>query len=205
VDILSLHKKPWTGHYEVFVREFRAEPAKVIFESEPVPAIGGLEPAQKGQVLVTPEIVRRTVWERALAGSGFVAQNDTSFGWNPKCGMARQAASRDEVYDILGHAARFFNESGVRFWKMAPHGELASTGLCLAQPGAEYVVYAPTGGIFTVNLSRAKNRTLTVRWYDPCKGRFHPTGRIVGGDTAEQFTPPFEGNAVLHLHPATRQ
>jgi hypothetical protein len=205
VDILSLHKKPWTGQYEVFVKEFRTEPALVVFESEPVPSIGGLEPAQEGQELITPEIVLRTVWERALAGAGFVAQNDTSFGWNPKCGMAAQAALRDEVYDIIGHAARFFNESGVRFWQMAPHGELASTGRCLAQPGVEYVVYAPAGGAFTVNLSAAKDKLLAARWYDPRTGRFHPADQITSGNTAHQFTQPFKADAVLHLYPATKQ
>ncbi len=205
VDILSLHKKPWTGQYEVFVRQFRAEPALVVFESEPVPSIGGLEPAQEGEILITPEIVRRTVWERALAGAGFVAQNDTSFGWNPKCGMARQAALRDEVYDIVGRASRFFNESGVKFWEMSPHEQLASTGRCLSQPGVEYVVYAPTGGAFTVDLSAAKDKPLAPRWYNPRTGRFHPADQITGGNKAHQFTPPFEGDAVLHLNSVPQQ
>jgi len=204
VDILSLHKKPWTGQYEVFVKAFRAEPAMVVFESEPVPSIGGLEPAQKGEVLITPEIVRRTVWERALAGAGFVAQNDASFGWNPKCGMAAQKALRDEVYDIVGYAARFFNDSDVRFWQMAPHGELTSTGRCLAQPGVEYVIYAPTGGAFTVDLSAAPDKLLAVRWYSPLTGRSCPATQIAGGNTTHKFTPPFEGDAILHLSLAIR-
>jgi hypothetical protein len=205
VDILSFHKKPWMGQYETFAREFRTKPARVIFESEPVPAIGGLEPAQQGQELITPEIVRRTVWERALAGAGFVAQNDTSFGWNPKCGMAKQIALRDEVYDILGHAARFFNRSGVRFWEMTPHGELTGVHCCLAQPGVEYVVYSPMGGAFTVDLSTANNKTLAVSWYDPRRGEFHAAGQVIGGNAAQQFTPSFDGDAVLHLRLATKQ
>lgn len=199
VDILSLHSLPWTGHYKMFVKEFQTEPTRVVFESEPVPAIGGWEPAQQGRPLTTPEIVRRTVWERALAGAGFVAQNDTSFAWNPKCGIAVQARLRDETYDLLGHAARFFNQSGVAFWAMAPEGKLSSTGMCLAKPGVEYVAYAPTNAGFTMNLEAAKDKSLAVRWYDPRTGRFRPSGIVSGGNAAQTFTPPFPGDAVLHL------
>ncbi|MEK7754982.1 MAG: KR domain-containing protein, partial [Acidobacteriota bacterium] len=38
VDIISLHGKPWTGHFARFEREFKAEPARVVFETEPVPS-----------------------------------------------------------------------------------------------------------------------------------------------------------------------
>lgn len=85
VDILSLHKQPWAGYYETFVKEFRAEPARVILESEPVPSIGGMAPPQPGAPVITPEIVRNTVWERALAGAGFVAQNDTILNVRNSC------------------------------------------------------------------------------------------------------------------------
>jgi hypothetical protein len=183
----------------LFVKAFRAEPVRVIFESEPVPAIGGLEPAQQGQPVITPEIVCRTVWERALAGAGFVAQNDTSFAWNPRCAMATQAKLRDEVYDCIGHATRFFNQSEVRFWLMAPHPELAGTGICLAQPGFEYVVYAPAGGEFTVDLTAADGKTLSGRWFNPSTGESQLTGDFSGSSTRQRFVSPFPGDAVLFL------
>jgi hypothetical protein len=113
--------------------------------------------------------------------------------------MAKYAKSRDAAYDLIGHAASFFNGSGVRFWEMAPHGELSSTGICLAQPGVEYVVYAWTGSVSTVDLAAAKCKTLKVRWYDPSRGQFHLAGRIDGGNGSQQFIPPFQGDAVLHL------
>jgi hypothetical protein len=196
VDILSFHKQPWTGHYATFVKEFRAEPVRVIFESEPVPSFGSPESSDGGTV--TLDVLRHAVWERTLSGSGWVAQNDTSFGWATKCGMAKDATLRDEAYDVIGHAVRFFNESNVRFWEMAPHGELASTGICLARPGAEYVVYTPTGSAFSVDLAVAKGNTLKARWYNPRQGRFFLTNKIAGGGS-ERFTPPFQGDAVLHL------
>jgi len=196
-NILSLHKTPWTGHYATFAKEFLAEPVRVIFESEPVPSFGRPQPGSKDDV--TLDMLRTAVWERTLSGTGWVAQNDTSFGWAPKSAMVRFTKRRDAAYDLIGHAARFFNESGVRIWKMAPHGELTSTGLCLAQPGVEYVVYAPTGEAFTVDLAAAKGKTLKVRWYDPDRGQFHQAENILGDNSAEQFVPPLKGDVVLHL------
>jgi Putative collagen-binding domain of a collagenase len=196
-DILSFHKKPWTGHYATFVKEFRTEPVRVIFESEPVPSFGDPQPTNGSGVSL--DELRAAVWERALSGCGWVAQNDTSFGWAPKSAMAGQVKLRDAAYDLIGYAARFFNESGVRFWKMAPHGELTSTGFCLAQPGVEYVVYTPTSSVLTVDLTAAKDKTLKVRWYDPRRGRFGRAEKIDGGSSSRQFTPPFGGDAVLDM------
>jgi hypothetical protein len=197
-DILSVHSR-WTGYAARLEKEFQAEPARVLVETEPVPSLGGLEPAQKGRPLITLAVLQATVWERALTGTGFVAQNDTSFGWDPRMAMAKHAQFRDQAYDVLGHAARFFNQSGVTFWEMAPASHLSSTRLCLARPGVEYVVYAPEGGAFTVDLSAAKGKQLAVRWYDPRKGAFQAGDRIGGGADAQAFTPPFSGDAVLHL------
>ena len=36
---------------------------------------------------------------------------------------------------------------------MTPQNALSSTAYCLANAGKEYLVYAPSGGTFTVNLS----------------------------------------------------
>lgn len=197
VDILSLHKQPWTGHYETFVREFRAKPVRVIFESEPVPSFGNPERTSDNDISLS--VLRAAVWERIMSGSGWVAQNDTSFGWNPKSGMAGYAKLRDRAYDLIGHAARFFNQSGVRFWNMMPYSELASTGICLAQPGVEYVIYSPEGGSFTVDISAGKGRAFSVQWYNPRNGEFQVEEKLIDGSCVRNFTPPFKGDAVLHL------
>jgi hypothetical protein len=55
------------------------------------------------------------------------------------------------------------------------------------------------GKAFTVNLAPAKNMTFIVRWYDPRTGQFHDAGRVMGGNAAQSFTPPLEGDPVLHL------
>jgi len=78
-----------------------------------------------------------------------------------------------------------------------PHGELASTGFCLADPGREYLVYLPQGGEVTVDLS-AVSRTLDTEWMHPVEGtvvRVEPTA----GGGRRILKAPFPGDAVLHL------
>jgi hypothetical protein len=113
--------------------------------------------------------------------------------------MAGRAAARDRAYDLAGHCARFFNSGDVRFWELEPRGTLASTGVCLANPGREYVVYSATGEPFTVDLAAAGNTTLDARWYNPRTGRFQPAAAVAGGHRV-RFTPPQTGAAVLHVH-----
>jgi hypothetical protein len=65
--------------------------------------------------------------------------------------------------------------------------------------GAEYLVYAPAGGSFTVDLTAmAKERKLAVEWFNPSTGAVivkHP----VDSGSSQRFTPPFPGDAVLYL------
>jgi len=191
VDVVSLHPKGWTGQSAVFVRGFKVRPPKPYLYSEPVPEFDGDQP--------TLAEVRRSVWETALAGAGWVNQNDPSFGWDPRAAISARAAARDRAYDYAGHCARFFNQSGVRFWEMAPAGKLASTGLCLARAGEEYVVYSPTGDRFTLDLSAQRNARFAMRWFDPRSGEFHRANPVSAGELNTAFTPPFAGDAVLHL------
>jgi len=191
LDVVSLHPQGWTGHFATFQAGFRALPPKPYLYSEPVPEFDGQTPPL--------ETLRRSVWETALAGAGWVNQNDTSFGWNRRAAMAARAAIREEAYAAAGHCARFVNSGQVRFWEMAPHGELASTGVCLAHPGAEYVVYTAAGGRFTVDLSAARGTALQGEWYNPRTGETTGGLAVAGGDAAAPFVPPFDGDAVLHL------
>jgi len=69
----------------------------------------------------------------------------------------------------------------------------------LANPGKEYVIYAPGGERFTVDLSGTNGRTLSTRWYDPTTGKAVAGDKISGGSAAQPFQPPFDGDAVLHL------
>lgn len=73
-----------------------------------------------------------------------------------------------------------------------PRDSLSSTGVCLAQTpsgGAEYLIYAPAGGSFTVNLSAMeRSRTLAVEWLNPATGAVMTEKAIPGGSSARRFT-----------------
>ena len=191
VDIVTYHGK-WTGRFADFARGFEQRPARPYLFSEPVPSFDGTTP--------TLEAVMRCCWETALAGAGWANQNDTSFAWDRRTKMAARAEARGAAYDLAGHCARFFNASGVGFAAMRPMGRLSSTGLCLAQPGVEYVAYAPKGSAVTLDLGDAKGATFSVRWYDPGSGSFVIADPPIGGGGRRTFVPPFQGDdAVLHL------
>jgi hypothetical protein len=191
VDAISLHPQGWAGQSGRFVTGFRARPAKPYVNSEPVPEFDGTTP--------TLDEVRRSAWETALAGASWVNQNDTSFGWDRRSRMAEMARGRDDAYAIAGHCARFFNRSGVWFWTLEPRGDLASSGLCLARPGEEYVVYVPASEGVAVDLSDTVGRWLAVRWFDPQTGRMSRNTLVPGGSLQQRFVPPFQGDAVLHV------
>jgi hypothetical protein len=99
----------------------------------------------------------------------------------------------------FGYARGYANR--INLAAMVPHGELASTGYCLANPvaqGAEYLLYLPQGGTVTVDLS-ATSETLTVEWFDPSTGQTSPGGTVAGGSLVS-LPAPTDGDAVLYLH-----
>jgi hypothetical protein len=79
---------------------------------------------------------------------------------------------------------------------MTPHQELASTGYCLADPGGEYLAYQPRSGAFTVDLAPGAYQ---FAWFEPRAGKVAQTGNTEAGKGESEFTPPFEGDALLHL------
>jgi hypothetical protein len=87
--------------------------------------------------------------------------------------------------------------------RVRPRRSLSSTRHCLAQTpaaGAEYLIYAPSGGPFTVDLSAMPgSRMLAVEWFNPGTGVRIPQGTLRAGAAAQSFTPPFGGDAVLYL------
>jgi len=84
---------------------------------------------------------------------------------------------------------------------MTPQGTLSSTGHALASASSahpEILVYAPSGGTFTVDLSKSSGRA-DVEWMNPTTGGRSRGADVSGGGT-RSFTPPFEGDAVLYLN-----
>ena len=78
-----------------------------------------------------------------------------------------------------------------------PRGDLASTGYCLA--GTDYLVFLPAGGGVSVDLSSTAG-TRSVEWFNPANGQTMMGGTVTGGSRVD-LTAPFDGMAVLFIHP----
>lgn len=120
----------------------------------------------------------------------------------PAKGICPSPDPRYEKFrENLGYIAKYSRK--LNLLNVMPDGALSSTGYCLAQtssPGAEYLVYAPAGGPFTVDLSAMpSSRRLTVEWFNPATGATIGNASVPSGASSQPFTPPFSGDAVLYL------
>lgn len=160
---------------------------------------------------VQDQNLRGYIWENITQGAeGVVFMDPYEVYWqgspvrNTCLSPANQVCTGvDPKYDnfrsSLGYAQQYVN-ARMDLLKATPQGSLASTGFCLADnaaTGAEYLVYAPSGGTFTMNLS-ATTRALNVEWLNPATGGTTSGGAISGG-TTKSFTAPFSGDAVLYI------
>ena len=122
---------------------------------------------------------------------------DTQITWvDHLTGLSRLDPKWDPVRLSMGYARRFALRMDLA--RAVPHGELASSGYCLAQPGVEYLVYLPEGGDVTVDLSAGEG-SFVAEWFDPTAGATARTLTVPGGGE-QALTAPFEGDAVLSLH-----
>jgi hypothetical protein len=79
---------------------------------------------------------------------------------------------------------------------MLPSITMSSTGFALANPGAEYLVYAPAGGSFNVELIAG---AYSYEWFSPTSAKIMSTGSVTAAGGNQSFTAPFPGDAVLYL------
>lgn len=197
LDVVTLHND-WIGNFWIFQKGFESTPAKPYFQTEPVPEWNGREP--------TIEQIRRGVWERVLGGSGWVNQNDVSFGWNPHAPSAKLRKELLEAYGYAGHAAKFMHAYGLDFASMRPDSSVASSGIALVRPGSEYVAYAPHGGGWIwIDLGVTAPTAVELRWFNPRSGAYgNPSTQTISGIT--KLPTPDGKDWVLHLRltpPAT--
>jgi hypothetical protein len=160
---------------------------------------------------------RAFVWKNFTAGNSALFMDPYLMPWTSN-GNVRNTPSGctsgplctgvdprwDAVRKNIGYMLDYAN-SKLALDKVVPQSSLASTGFCLAYAapsGAQYLVYAPSGGPFTVNLS-ATTATLNVEWLNPSTGQIAAPSTVTGGGT-RSFTTPFSGDAVLYIaDPAT--
>jgi hypothetical protein len=119
---------------------------------------------------------------------------------NPVGSVCQSVDARwNNFRDNLGYILTYSRKLNLA--AVSSQGSLSTTGYCLAQTpatGAEYLVYAPSGGTFSVDLS-ATTRVLNVEWMNPSTGAITSVGVVTGGSSSRSFAPPFSGDAVLYL------
>ena len=109
--------------------------------------------------------------------------------WEPTPGNA------DAIRKNLGYARRFAEH--MNFGAMKPRPELASSGYCLANPGAEYLIYqANSGEPVSVELMAG---TYHYQWFNPATGLTAGSARLEAREGKREFKAPFEGESVLYL------
>ncbi len=104
----------------------------------------------------------------------------------------------DNVRDTMGYIRGYADRMNLA--AMTPQGKLSSTSHVLASAHSanpEFLVYAPSGGKFTVDLSNNSGR-FAVEWMNAATG-VKTDGAEVSGGATRTFTPPFGGDAVLYL------
>jgi hypothetical protein len=140
---------------------------------------------------------RTWVWKSFTRGENpiFMDVWDCSPWWYPgDCNRAAWPSLRQN----LGYAAEYAHR--INLAAMTPQPALASTGYSLAHAAvqaAEYLVYLPTGGEVTVDLSATPGE-LQVEWFNPESGVATAGSPITGG-ASRSFTAPVGGDAVLYL------
>ena len=102
---------------------------------------------------------------------------------------------REPVREAMAQTLRFAAEMDMG--RMLPTNSLSSTRYCLADADQEYLVYQPESGQFRLNLTGARG-PFSVEWFSPATGE-KVTGCSFPGGHPIDFTPPFAGEAVLHL------
>jgi hypothetical protein len=87
---------------------------------------------------------RAWVWKSFLRGLNSIFMDGTP----PLSDQGLVLAEDAEIRVAMGETRKYAERMDLA--AMVPHGELASTGYCLASPGYEYLVYLPSGGSATV-------------------------------------------------------
>jgi hypothetical protein len=154
---------------------------------------------------------RNYAWENLLTGNQvlfmdpylvYYPRQSRNLCDAPLNGIGSAPDSRWENFrNNLGYLVKYSRKLNLA--NVTPQAKLTSTRFCLAQTptaGAEYLVYAPSGGSFTIDLSAMPNsRQLTVEWLNPATGESVFQNPIPTGSSSHSFALPFDGDAVLYL------
>jgi hypothetical protein len=158
-----------------------------------------------------PQKNRNYAWENFTSGNQvlfmdpylvYYPRENRNLCLSPVNGIGSRPDPRwDNFRNNLGYLLQYSRKLNLAY--VTPRSSLCSTRFCLAQTppaGAEYLAYAPGGGAFTMDLSAMPNsRRLAVEWFNPADGATLIKDSIAAGLSAQSFSPPFSGDAVLFL------
>jgi hypothetical protein len=140
---------------------------------------------------------RAWAWRTFLGGAAPVFMDPYLETWGGR--NAPNGTTPDPFWNVLrdamGDTRRYADKLDLR--RAVPSGALASTGYALAEPGAQYLVFQPNTGAFTVTLVAG---TYTQEWFDPVARTTTAAGTLTATAGSRSFTAPFAGPAVLYLH-----
>jgi hypothetical protein len=158
----------------------------------------------QGQGGLDVDNLRKGAWVIALSGGQINYADEVDFPRHIRSQKRTKAANfsllgattrpSGLLYPAVGHLARFMR--ALPFQRLTPHPELASTGVCLAQPGETYAVYAVSGGNVHLGLKGVEG-TLTAKWFDPRTGEWAATTTIPGGDERVLSAPSSQDWVLL--------
>jgi hypothetical protein len=133
---------------------------------------------------------RQAMWGIATAG-GYGSAGDLRMINNQNPTISADWKDEPEYGDI-SHLVDFFVNHVSTWWRMTTQNPLVTSGsrvYVLADSGVRYVVYAATGGTFTLNLPAPSGAsTYRVFLYDPTTGSESQLANVGGG--ARTFTMP---------------
>ena len=124
------------------------------------------------------------VWKAFLRGNQPLYMDD----------LARDEA-HDKVRRAMGSARRYAERFDLA--AMTPRPELCSTRYCLANPGKQYLVYAPQGAEVKIDLS-AEQGKFAVEWFDTLVGTTQ-AGDTIDGGAERTLQSPSAADAVMYL------
>lgn len=145
--------------------------------------------------------VRRTSWRIVCAGgyvaAGFRGTIGHSDVWN------RIDAPNRYSFDVTGEGAAaqlatlYDFWADLPFWRMQPFdGVSGKAAVALAEPGEAYVIYLPSGGEVSVDLT-GQSGGFAGRWFDPRDGHWSESLDVKGEAHAELAAPDHRDWALL--------
>ena len=123
-------------------------------------------------------------------------------GWTPVKPLDEHLFRVDQLgIDCVGDEQLLIATDAIRqleYWKMNPYNELvegSTEAYCLAEPGAQYVVYVPTGGDVKLDLTAFAGE-FEAKWLDPRTGEYSDPWTVTGG-AIRTFTAPAAEDWVM--------